>query len=173
MSRGQICPVCANQRRAAIEACLTAGEPGITELSRQHGVTRMSLYTHRDKHMPGDIKAALAQREEHEALVRGGTILEQMTALAAEARSVLREAKQTKDLRLVMQAIERTSTILERQAKLEGLIGDGGTTNVSITVNDFRTLQVNLVAALADFPAAKQAVLRVLGSPDLQPESDQ
>jgi hypothetical protein len=44
------------------------------------------------------------------------------------------------------------------------LIGSGDVTNnVTITVNDFRRLPIGIVPALAPFPEARQAVLKVLG----------
>ena len=117
---------------------------------------------HRDNHLAADVKAALARQDSQDALQRGGSILEQMTALTAEAREVLRMAKNTHDLRLVMGAIERVGVMLERQAKLEGLIGSGDVTNIHVTVNDFRTFQLGIVAALEPHPEAKRAVLRLL-----------
>jgi hypothetical protein len=164
---GPICSVCAHTARSEIDAAIVGGVRTVSDLARTYGMSRQAIMRHRDNHMVADIKAAIARQAEDGALERGGSILDQMLALTAEARDVLRKAKGTNDLRLIMGAIERVGVMLERQAKLEGLIGNGDVTNINITHNDFRQLQVNIVAALEPFPDAKRAVLAALGGPTI------
>jgi hypothetical protein len=71
------------------------------------------------------------------------------------------KAYNTGDLRTANLFLETARRCLETQAKCLGQIETG--TTVNLTVNDFRTLQVNIVAALAPFPEARAAVLRALG----------
>lgn len=163
---GNVCSVCSHRSRKEIDAAIAGGVSTLAGLSRRYGMSRQSLMRHRDTHMGRDIKAVQARARDDAAYDRGSTLLDRMHQLGADAKDALEEAKHLKDTRLILAAIGTASKLLELQGKLEGDIGTGGTTNINVTMNDFRTLQINIVSALEGFPEAKAAVLKALSADD-------
>jgi hypothetical protein len=168
---GAPCTVCAHRRRKEIDEAIVGGVSTIAGLARTHGLSRQALMRHRDAHMGRDIRAVHAQRRDEQAYDRGSSLLDRMHNLGAEAHAALREAKNSKDIRLILSAIGTASKLLELQGRLQGEFADGAVT-VNITHNDFRTLPVGIVAALEPFPDAKRAVLIALGGDVLAIEGD-
>ncbi|MGE4048940.1 MAG: hypothetical protein AB7F35_29115 [Acetobacteraceae bacterium] len=166
-SVGRPCTVCSHAERAKVEEAILADEP-LRAMARRFKLSTGALIRHRSTHMTNDMRLA-AERLEDAAIYRGGTLLERMAYLNQEAQMALQAAKAARDTRLTLQAIGTASRLLELQAKLQGEIGEGGTT-ITITHNDFRSLQVNIVAALERFPEAKAAVLRALAGEPPAPD---
>ena len=104
------------------------------------------------------------QRTE-DAYDQGATLLDRLHTLNAEALDALNDAKGLKDTRLILAAITTASRLIELQGRLQGELGSGGDTTVNVTMNDFRTLQIGMVAALEQYPDAKAAVLKALSMP--------
>ena len=165
---GSLCSVCCSPDRAAIDKKLldvALGLSTVADIARTHGLSRQALMRHRDGHLRADLKAAAAVQRTEDAYDRGASLIDRLHTLNAEALDALNDAKGLKDTRLILAAITTASRLIELQGKLQGELGGSGDTTINITHNDFRTLQVAIVAALEPFPDAKQAVLRALTMP--------
>lgn len=167
---GGICSICSHPRRSEIDRTVLSGLSSVSAIARQYGVSRQAIMRHRDAHIVADLKEAAARRREADDYDRGASLLDRMHELGAEAQAALNVAKGQKDTRLILAAIGTASKLLELQGRLQGEIG-GGDTTINVTMNDFRTLQVGIVAALAPFPDAKRAVLAALGGPALDADA--
>jgi hypothetical protein len=112
---GPLCSICAHPKRKEIELAIVAGPRSQSEIAQAYDSSRQAIMRHRDSHITKDIKRALSDNaEEARSLERGGSILEQMAAVTAEARLALRQAKEIGDLRLIGPEIDRVGAMLER-----------------------------------------------------------
>ncbi len=106
---------------------------------------------------------AAAQRERQEVTeAREESLLAQCKTLHRQALALMTAAYQARDYRGAIAGVGAATKLLELQGRFLGQIVTAGPT-VNITLNDFRSLQVNIVAALEPFPEAKAAVLQALG----------
>jgi hypothetical protein len=162
---GRDCTVCVHRRRAAIDEALAAGQ-AILRIAKQFKVGRMALTRHRDQHLQKDVQAAAAARQVSEVIARGASVLDRLEALDTRMAEIIDDAMLLEDKSAAVRAIREMRGLVELRAKLTGELKDGaGQVTVNITHNDFRTLQVGIVAALEPFPEAKAAVLQALAMP--------
>jgi hypothetical protein len=158
---GRACKICCHPDRDGIDTGLTSGIP-LADLARTYGVTSQGLIRHREAHLSKAVQAA-AQRERQEITeAREDSLLTQCRMLHRQALALMTAAYQARDYRGAIAGVGAPTKLLELQGKFLGQIRDTGPT-VNITLNDVRSLQVNIVAALEPFPEAKAAVLRALG----------
>jgi hypothetical protein len=158
---GRACKICRHPDRDGIDSGLTSGIP-LADLAREYGVTSQGLIRHREAHLSKAVQAA-AQRERRETNeAHEDSLLTQCKMLHRQALALMTAAYQARDYRGAIAGVGAATKLLELQGRFLGQIATAGPT-VNITLNDFRALQVNIVAALEPYPEAKAAVLRALG----------
>ena len=110
-----VCTVCRHERRLEIDEALLAGEPFRT-LEKRTGTSAGALFRHRHEH----ISAALLKAKEAAEQVEAGTLFERLRALNQETQAILREARESGNNVIALQAIGRAEKQLELEARLLG-----------------------------------------------------
>jgi hypothetical protein len=158
---GRACKICSHPDRDRLDSGLTSGIP-LADLAREYGVTSQGLIRHREAHLSKAVQAA-AQRERQDVTeAREDSLLAQCKMLHRQALALMTAAYQARDYRGAIAGVGAATKLLELQGRFLGQIANAGPA-VHVTLNDFRSLQVNIVAALEPYPEAKAAVLRALG----------
>jgi hypothetical protein len=91
----------------------------------------------------------------------GATLRDDAAGLRDRAMGLLKKAEDAGDLRTALMGVREASRCLELMAKLAGEMPDGPTVNV-LVAPQFIAVQGVILAALADFPAARAAVVQAL-----------
>jgi hypothetical protein len=123
---------------------------------------------------PGLSKSAISRHRQHIAdtiavarqalqIEHGGNLIEQVEAIKAEALAILNDVKGT-DKKTALAALRRLLECVELCAKVQGAISSGGTTVSLVVSPEWEQTRALLLAALAPFPEAKQAVAAALQS---------
>jgi len=105
-------------QREAINSALVEGTP-YRAVAQRFAASPDAVFRHKRDHIAG-LMAKAAAASDVAAVVEGGSLLDQVRALTAEARAVLAQAKASGDGRLALLAIEKATRMLELQAKLVG-----------------------------------------------------
>ncbi len=149
------CSICTHDQRQAIDAALLAGET-FRHIASRFGTSTTALQRHKAEHL-SERMAKVAERHAEADVRTAIDVVTQLRAINAAAISVLRDARDAGDGALTLQATDRILKQIELQARLIDLIQDGTTVNVVVSPQwvELRTL---IVAALAEYPEARQAV---------------
>lgn len=106
---------------------------------------------------------ALVKAQEAEVIAEADDLLGQVRALQGRALTILDKAEAAGDLRTALTAIREARGNLELLARLLGELQEGATVNVLVSPAWLQVRTV-IVQALADHPAAQQAVLTALSA---------
>lgn len=151
------CTVCAHPRRRDIEVAIATGQ-SYRAVARQYGTTKDALRRHLDG---GHMAQALA-RAEAERASEAGDVLDQLQSLRVRALAMLAEAEGKGDVRAWAAVAREVRECLELQAELLGQLRRGVQVGVVFATPAWRRLSTALVEALAPYPEARGAVVRVL-----------
>jgi hypothetical protein len=103
----------------------------------------------------------MARAQEAQIVAAGGTLLDQLHTLQAQATAILRQAEGAGDLRTALAAIRELRGCLDLLGRLEGQIQDRNTVNV-LVAPDWSRLRSTILCALSAFPEARLAVASAL-----------
>jgi len=164
---GRPCKVCTHAERNAIDAGLVAGTP-MADLSKQFVVSQAALLRHRTNHIPPEpVAAAMAERLAADT-THAETLADNAVQLRDKALALLAAAERSGDLRTALIGVREAARCLELQGKLTGQIDDSVRLNV-LVAPAMAQLQQAVLAALAPFPLARQAVVAALAGIDAGP----
>jgi len=138
-----ICTVCRHPRRSEIDKELVAGEP-LRVLAKRTGTSVGALFRHRRDHIP----AALAKAKDASEKVEARTLFERLHTLSHETRTILREARESGNHGLALNAIGRAEKQLELEARLLGELNES--VKVAVGVNIEQTQKKEVVVLLAE-----------------------
>src|SRR6266567_3655106 len=150
------CTICSHAERATIEAAIVAGTP-YRDIALHFSVGHMSVARHADGHIAEAIKHAQVAKEEAQTL----DVVRQLVTINTVTLAILKEARDTKENNLALQAVDRVMKQLELQAKLLGDLDSAPTVNVWLPT-DWATIELAIASALAPFPQAATAVADAL-----------
>ena len=151
------CRICGHPNLSEIDAALIAGT-STRDIAGRYGFSKSAVARHRKDHIAGSIAVARqALQIEH-----GGSLIEQVEAIKAEALAILNDVKGT-DKKTALAALRRLLECVELMAKVEGKLNDGATINLTVSPEWTRTRDV-ILQALAPFPEARVAVATALQS---------
>lgn len=159
---GASCSVCGHAARVEIDKHLVDGVRTTSDLARSFSLSRQALLRHKENHVTKAIRAAAERDRQDTGERHEAGLLDQARDLHRKALGLMAKAYQTGDIRTAIAGLNAATKLLELQGRFLGQIG--GDTTVNIAMNDFRTLQVGIVAALEPYPDAKRAVLLALGN---------
>lgn len=152
----QACRVCRHPNRKAIDAALVEGR-SVRELESIHHVSAGSLRRHAENHLPRAMVKAQAVAE----VVAGETLLAKVAGLEVEAHRLKDQAEEGGDIRTALVAVRELCRIVELQGRLLGELREQQVVNVLVNP-EWIAIRAELVAALAPYPAAQQAVSSAL-----------
>jgi hypothetical protein len=152
------CMICEHPQVADIDAALATRTTLVTKIARDFGVPYDPLYRHR-QHMHRFITVSPRAAQ----VVQADTLLDQVEALRVRAMRILDKAEQVGDYRGAAPAIREARGCLELLARLMGEIKDQGGTTINLVVSpQWVAVRGVIIAALAKFPEARQAVVEAL-----------
>jgi hypothetical protein len=156
------CSVCSHPERAAIDVSLVEGGT-LRDVARQFGLSKDSAARHKAEHLPATLASAAAASD----AARGGTLLDKVRALEAQARDIAERANKAGELRTALAAVRELTRIVELQAKLAGDLIDAPTVSVTLGA-DWTEMRATILSSLDEYPEARVAVARALanGAPD-------
>jgi hypothetical protein len=142
------CSVCVSSHHDSINSALATGV-SLRRIEKQFGVSKSAV----ERHANGCAAELLRVARGDRAAASGGKLDAELASLAAETRSVLEAARESKDWGLALRAIARLEQQLSIRAKLEGDGGDGAVVNVAVQVNlaqspEWAQLRAVILAAL-------------------------
>jgi len=152
----RVCTVCSHEDRAGIDSALLAGDT-LRNIAKRTGTSPTALHRHKEEH----ISTLLLKAQKVEEIAQADHLLDQVKAIQARTLSILDRADNARDLKTALAAIRETRGNLELLAKLTGDLDER--TQINIMQNpQFVQLQEVIVAALAPYPEAEEAVLAAL-----------
>ena len=120
------CSICTHAERDDIERALLGQRQSLRTIAERFGTSPTSLFRHKRHHLP----AAVVKASEAEEVLRADGLLEEVRSLCkrtlglfGEAESILKEAREAKDLRTALAAIHtaaRTGGEVRDNLKLLG-----------------------------------------------------
>jgi hypothetical protein len=166
--RGPQCTVCRHREHAAIDLGLARGV-SLGALARRYGVGPDSLYRHRLNHLPPQLRAKLLAGPDIEGVdldrlreVESQSLLMNLVSLRNRLFASLDVAEEAGDGNMLARISGQLHHNMEIVGKLLGDLSTGTTINNVLIQPQYIELRIGLVAALAPFPEARQAVAQVL-----------
>lgn len=139
---GRSCTICRHESKEEINKGLLAGQPYRT-IAKHYEASESSVFRHQQDHLP----VALSKAIEAKAVAHGGTLLEQLQELQAQASSILVKAEAAGDLRTALAGVKEIRGTLELIAKLTGELVNRHEVNVNVF-----TISQHLQAIYAGLP---------------------
>jgi hypothetical protein len=125
-------------------------------------VTEQSIRRHKADHLP----AALTKAQDAAEVAQADDLLAQVRDLQAKALSILATAEAQGDLRTALAAIREARGNLELLAKLLGELDERPQVNI-VLAPEWLAIRAAIMAALAVYPEARQAVVERLASAEV------
>ena len=153
---GRSCTICSHDETHAINVALVHREP-YRHIASRWDVTTGALQRHSREHLPELLVKATHAAEVADA----DDLLARVEELFAEAKGVLEAAKDARDHRVVLQAIDRASRQLELLGRLRGELNEQPVITI-INHPEYIEARTLIVQALEPYPQARMAVVRAL-----------
>jgi transposase-like protein len=157
---GRVCLTCTHPQREQIDHELVSGG-SVAAVSRRYGVSADAMSRHKKMHLPKHRLAARNAEEAADETRRADSLSDWTAKLRQKAASLMEEAEKRGDLRTALAGCREALRACDTMARMSGAI-PAAQVNVSVTHNHFQTLQVAVLGALANHPAAKADVLAAL-----------
>ena len=168
MIKGRRCTICAHREHAAIDLGL-ARHVSLGALAKRYGLGPDSLQRHRLNHLPSQLRASLLAGPDIEGVdlgrlreVESQSLLMNLVSLRNRLFASLDVAEEAGDGNMLARVASQLHRNMEIVGKLLGDLSTGTTINNVLIQPQYIELRIGLVAALAPFPEARQAVAAVL-----------
>ena len=141
------CTICVHDKHEEIDQALVKGTT-LRTIADHWSVTKTSLIRHKADHLP----AALVKANGAAEAAHGDGLLAKLESIEGEARALLKDAKEAKDLRAALMAVRELTRLLDLLARLRGELENAPTTINIMTVGPV------ILQALEPYPEARTAV---------------
>jgi hypothetical protein len=166
--RGPQCTVCQHRERAGVDLALARGV-SMRALASRYRLGRGALYRHAKAHLPAQLRASLVAGPDLDIDLdklretESQSLLVNIVALRGRLFSSLDVAEEAGDCNMVTRVSGQLHQNLELTGKLLGDLSSGHSSVTNILIApQYISMRIELVRALAPFPAARQAVAAVL-----------
>lgn len=166
----RVCTVCKHTERSAIDAALVNSEP-LRDIAGRFGISKSALERHAGKHLPSTVLAAQDQAEikRADALLKASNktaadLIDQVETLQKVAQNILSKAYQGETYGIAIQAIREARECLRLQGELLGELDRRPQIGIVIASPEWQAVRATILNTLADFPDARQAVVKALGN---------
>lgn len=168
-NRGRACHTCEHERRPEIELRLANGAP-VRVVAAKYGVSKDSLYRHRQLHMPAELVTQLqatgrrANPADLQELKRTESegLLQNLVHERARQQRIADKAEAIDDFANATRASVAALKSSELIAKLLGDIKTGNVTTNILLAPEFHAFRTAVIQALRPYRDAKLAVLSSL-----------
>jgi hypothetical protein len=172
------CNCCQHRELAGINLGLARGV-SVRALARRYQVTRDSLYRHQKNHLPPQLRASLIAGPDLDIDLdklretESQSLLMNLVALRGRLFSILDVAEECRDGTMLARIAGQLHNNLDITARLVGSLSNGHTTITNVLIQpQYVEMRVELVRALAPFPAAARAVAAVLHQVETKAAAD-
>ncbi|THD03718.1 hypothetical protein [Rhodanobacter lindaniclasticus] len=168
-NRGRACHTCEHERRPEIELRLASGAP-VRVVAAKYGISKDSLYRHRQLHMPAELVTQLqatgrrvnpADLQELKRTESEG-LLQNLVHERARQQRIADKAEAIDDFANATRASVAALKSSELIAKLLGDIKTGNVTTNILLAPEFHAFRTAVIQALRPYHDAKLAVLHSL-----------
>src|SRR5215469_4351609 len=118
------CTVCTHPARDEIDRALIS-QSSYRSVAKRFGVSQPATFRH-GRHMP----ATLVKAQEAQEIAQADSLVDELRALAAKARTLTAQAEESGDIRTALMGLREISRILELKARVAGEI-----TGAQISIN--------------------------------------
>ncbi len=150
------CKVCQHPDLNQINEKLVSGLSPRT-LAEQHGLNHMSLYRHKENHLPKTLVRASQLKEENAA----DDLLDRVENIYSRAWQLMEKAEGDGKYQPAVSALKESRSCLELIGKLLGELKTGNTINIHYNP-EFLMVRNQIYEALLPYPEARQAVVKAL-----------
>ena len=169
MGKTTRCLCCQHRERAAIDLALARGV-SMHAIGRRYGVGKDSVQRHNSRHVPPQLRAKLLAGPDLDIDLdrlretKSQSLLMHLASLRARLFASLDVAEENGDGTMLASLSGQIHRNIELVAKLVGDLGVGGTTitNNVLLAPQYLELRTAMLAALAPFADARQAVAKAL-----------
>jgi len=127
------------------------------DIARQFGLSKDALARHKEGHIP----EVLSKSNDIKEIVNADSLLLKLQEEAVFVREMRDSAKDGGDIELALKAVDRALKCIEIYAKVNGLIQDQPTVNITLNAG-WIELRTVIVQALDPYPQAKEAVVNAI-----------
>lgn len=110
------CSVCEHPQIESINAALVAGKPLSGIVTEHSGITKTSLFRHKESHLPETLSKAKEARD----IAQADDLLSQVQFLQNKALSILKQAEVVKEWKTALQGVREARSCLELLGKVSG-----------------------------------------------------
>lgn len=160
-----VCKICRSPRRADVESALGRGDKPQAVAGR-FGFSRSTMYVHFKEHMGLSPEQVIAQNKQAATQAAEVVIARELDALERlrddedQFRRISGECEASGDTGLALRARESAGAVIERAAKLSGVIKEQNI--VIINDPDVAWFRATVFRVLRRFPEANEALAREL-----------
>lgn len=159
------CKVCTHPERKSIDAALMMGLPQ-RQVAASFGLKKDSVRRHYDSHVKAIAAEVTAERERAGAV----TALDRLEELYTRTKRILDLAEEEGKASLSLAAVRELRGIVEVLARVTGELDEKPTLTVNLAASpEWQQVQTVILAALAPYAEARQAVVLALDSADVVP----
>jgi hypothetical protein len=127
----QICTICRHAKRQEIDTALLAGQAYRT-IANRFAASPAAVFRHGKDHLPKALVKAKATAE----VVKAETLFERLRSLNRDTADILREARESQNHVIALQAIGRAEKQLELEARLLGELDTQAKISLGINIGD-------------------------------------
>lgn len=152
----RVCSVCASDARDTVDRAIIAGQP-LSQIAKRIGVSDSAVARHRDAHLSPAIAKVEAER--------GSKLLARVEHLITRTEAILTTAEDAGKVSVALQAVRELRELLRLLGNASGELDERpGVTVTLMAAPEWLSVRGRLIAALAPFPAAREAVILALSS---------
>ena len=127
------------------------------DIARQFGLSKDAISRHKESHIP----ELLSKSNDIKEIVSADSLLVKVEEEANFVREMRVLAAAEGDIELALKAVDRALKCIEIYAKVNGLIQDQPTVNITLNAG-WIELRTVIVQALDPYPQAKEAVVNAI-----------
>ncbi len=154
----RVCTVCSHELRDTVDGLIVSGQP-LRQIANRIGVSDSAVARHRDAHLSPAIAKVEAER--------GSKLLNRVERLITRTDAILTVAEESGKVSVALAAVREMRELLRLLGNASGELDDkpGVTVNL-MAAPEWLSIRGRLIAALATYPAAREAVILALSGAD-------
>ncbi len=149
---GRTCTVCSHEDVDEINKLLLSGT-SFRDIAGQFDLSKTALARHKEGHIP----EMLSKSKDLKEATNADSLFASVEEEAGFVREMRDAAKAEGDIELALKAVDRALKCIELYAKVEGLIREQPTVNITLDA-EWIELKSVIVSALKPYPDALEAV---------------
>ncbi len=157
----QPCTICTHPDRDAIEQAMVTDMPN-RAIARQWRVSKDAVARHKEDHLPSRVVKA----QEATDLRQAFDVVQQLKAINGVTLAILKGAREMRNDKIALAAVDRVQRQIELQARLLGELDDRPVVNV-LVLPEWHRVRAVIIQALADEPSARIKVAAALRTIDV------